>query len=44
MASVFSKVLIQLSKLIHHLRVQKAGLDMLTPTKRKGGIGIAIKG
>ncbi len=32
MASVFSKLLIHLSRLVHHLRVQKAGLDMLTPT------------
>jgi hypothetical protein len=31
MASVFSKALIQLSRLTYHLRVQKAGLDMLTP-------------
>jgi hypothetical protein len=31
MTSVFSKALIHLSRLIQHLRVQKAGLDMLTP-------------
>jgi len=30
-ASVFSKALIQISRLTYHLRVQKAGLDMLTP-------------
>jgi hypothetical protein len=43
MASVFSKVLIQPSRLIHHLRVQKAGLDMLTPFTREERSPAAIR-